>query len=83
MNATEKSLRRPDFEQVAAESLQPGERQRIETAWSELKQAIVGSDREAIQHKTRALNEATQHLAEVAMNRSVREALAGRNVKDV
>jgi molecular chaperone HscA len=83
VNATEKSLRRSDFEQVAAESLQPGERQRIESALSELKHAIAGSDRDVIQHKTRALNDATQHLAEVVMNRSVREALAGRNVDDV
>ena len=29
------------------------------------------------------LNHATQHLAEATMNRTVREALAGRNVKDV
>ena len=29
------------------------------------------------------LNKATQHLAEIMMNRSVREALAGRNVGDV
>ncbi len=33
--------------------------------------------------ETHALNHATQHLAEVMMNRSVREALAGKNVKDV
>jgi molecular chaperone DnaK (HSP70) len=81
--ATEKSLRRPDFEQVAAEALQAGERARIETALAALKQAIAGSDREDIQQKTHALNEATQHLAEVVMNRSVREALAGKNVDDV
>jgi hypothetical protein len=31
----------------------------------------------------RWLNHATRHLAEVMMNRSVAEALAGRNVKDV
>jgi len=36
-----------------------------------------------IQEKTHALNHATQHLAEVTMNRTVREALAGRNVKDI
>ena len=33
--ATEKSLRRPDFDQIAAESLQPGERQRIEVGAGE------------------------------------------------
>ena len=32
---------------------------------------------------TEALNQATRHLAEITMNRSVREALAGKNVKDV
>jgi molecular chaperone DnaK len=81
--ATEKSLRRPDFAQLAAEALQPGEPQRIEAALAELKQAIAATDRDTIQAKTHALNHATQHLAEVVMNRSVREALAGRNVDDV
>src|SRR5688572_30512003 len=81
--ATEKSLRRPDFAQLAAEELQPGEPQRIEAALAGLKQAMAGTDRDAIQKQTHALNEATQHLAEVVMNRSVREALAGRNVDDV
>ena len=42
-----------------------------------------GSDRDAIQQRTQALNHATQHLAEITMNRSIREALAGKNVKDV
>jgi len=81
--ATEKSLRRPDFEQVAAESLEPGERAAIESALADAKRAIGGDDRAAIQQKTEALNHATRHLAEVVMNRSVREALAGKNVKDV
>ena len=81
--ATEKSLRRPDFEQVAAEALAPGERQRIEGTLAAVKQAIAGTDRAAIQNATHDLNEATRHLAEVVMNRSVREALAGRNVNDV
>jgi hypothetical protein len=39
-----------------------------------------GSDRETIQQKTHALNEATQHLAEVMMNRSVHQALSGKNI---
>ena len=42
---------------------------------------MLGStDRDAIQQKTQALNDATQHLAEVMMNRSVQAALAGKNV---
>ena len=44
---------------------------------------MSASDRERIHQQTHALNEATRHLAEVIMNRSVREALAGRNVGDV
>ena len=44
---------------------------------------MSGSSRALIEEKTHALNHATQHLAELTMNRTVREALAGKNVKDV
>jgi molecular chaperone DnaK len=81
--ATEKALRRSDFEQIAAESLEPGEGAQIESALADARRVIAGDDREQIQQKTEALNKATRHLAEVVMNRSVREALAGKNVKDV
>jgi Fe-S protein assembly chaperone HscA len=83
INATEKSLRRPDFEQVAAESLEPGERERIEDALAAARRALGATDRDVIQRATGELNHATRHLAEVVMNRSVREALAGKNVKEV
>jgi len=83
MHATEKVLRRSEVDGVASELLEPGERQRIDEALAELKAVMAGTDRAAIQEKTHALNHATQHLAEVTMNRTVREALAGRNVKDV
>jgi len=83
IHATEKILRRPDFQAIAAEQLEAGERERIGNALAELKASIAGTDRTAIDEKTHALNHATQHLAEVTMNRAVREALAGRNVKDV
>ena len=81
--ATEKSLRSPDIDEVARKDLKPGELERIRTALSDLKQVMVATDREVIHAKTHALNHATQHLAEVMMNRTVREALAGRNVTDV
>jgi hypothetical protein len=41
------------------------------------------TDRETIQKWTHALNDATQHLAEVIMNRAVHAALAGKNVDSI
>jgi Fe-S protein assembly chaperone HscA len=83
INATEKSLRRPDLVEVTGGELQADEVSQIQRALVELKQVMAGTDREVIHEKTHALNHATRHLAEVMMNRSVREALAGRNVKDM
>jgi Fe-S protein assembly chaperone HscA len=83
IQATEKTLRRRDFAEIASADLQPGERERIESVLDALKQMMAGSDRDAIRDRTHDLNHATQHLAEVMMNRGVREALAGKNVKDV
>jgi len=83
MLATEKTLRSPDFTEIASQDLAPGERQRIETALAELKAVIGGNDRDAIHEKTHALNDATRHLAEVSMNRSVQAALSGRSVNDM
>jgi Fe-S protein assembly chaperone HscA len=81
--ATEKSLRNADLDRVARADLKPGELDRIRAALHDLKQVMPATDRELIHEKTHALNHATQHLAEVMMNRSVREALAGKNVTDV
>ncbi|PYR82746.1 MAG: molecular chaperone DnaK [Acidobacteria bacterium] len=83
IQATEKVLRRAQIDGAAPELLEPGERERIETAVAELKAVMGGNARAPIQDRTHALNHATQHLAEATMNRTVREALAGRNVKDV
>ncbi len=81
--ATDKSLRHPDFDRVAREELKPGEVERIRAALADLKHAMTVTDREVIHERTHALNHATQHLAEVMMNRSVRAALTGKNVTDV
>jgi len=83
INATEKSLRRPDFAEVTGGELTKDELAQIERALGDLKQVMAGTEREAIHEKTHTLNHATRHLAEVMMNRSVRAALAGRNVKDI
>ncbi len=81
--ATEKSFRRSDFAQLASEELKPGEVEGIETALAALQAVMTATDRAVIQERTEALNKATLHLAEVAMNRSVRAALTGKNVEDV
>ena len=80
--ATEKSLRAPEFAEAAGD-LQPGEQDRIMAALGDLKAVLNDSDREVLQQKTHALNDATRHLAEVMMNRSVQHALSGRNIEDV
>jgi molecular chaperone DnaK len=82
ITATEKHLRRRDFADIE-QALLPGELQRIDEALQALKDAVGGTDRDLIQQRTHTLNHVTQHLAEITMNRSIREALAGKNVKDV
>src|SRR5262249_11848795 len=83
VHATEKSLRRDDFDAVAKGELAPGERERIGAALADLKAVMNGNDRNAIQEKTHALNEATQHLAEILMNKTVKAALSGKSVNDL
>jgi len=83
IQATEKSLRSPDMAAIERDELKAGERQRIESILAALKMVIGSTDRETIQKWTQALNDATQHLAEVMMNRSVKAALAGKTVDQV
>jgi Fe-S protein assembly chaperone HscA len=80
IRATEKSLRSPEFPGIAKTELGAGERERIDAALAGLKTVLNGPDREAIKTGTHALNEATQHLAEVMMNRSVHAALSGKSI---
>jgi len=80
IQATEKSLHSPDFPEIEKTELAAGERQRIESIVAGLKMVLNSSDRETIQKWTHALNDATRHLAEVMMNRSVKAALAGKNI---
>ena len=83
VQATEKSLRRPDFAQLAGAEIPPSEIAAIETALAALKTAIGDTDRELIHGRTHELNDVTRHLAEVMMNKSLREALAGKSIDDV
>ena len=83
IQATEKSLRAPEFAAIEKAEISPDERKKIDAVLAGLKMVLNSTDRETIQKWTHALNDATQHLAEVMMNRSVRAALAGKNVEDV
>ena len=81
VNATEKTFRSPEFPDVARTELAAGEQKRIEQALVGLKHVMLSSDRDAILQWTKVLNDATQHLAEIMMNRSVKEALTGKNIE--
>jgi molecular chaperone DnaK (HSP70) len=83
ITATEKAMRAPDFADIVAAEFAPGEQKRIEQSLAGLKHVMTSSDRDAIQQWTHVLNDATRHLAEVIMNRSVQAALSGRNVDSV
>ena len=83
IQATDKSLRHPEFAAIEKEELAPGERQKIESVAAGLRMVLNSKDRETIQKWTHALNDATQHLAEVIMNRTVKAALSGKSVDDV
>jgi molecular chaperone DnaK (HSP70) len=83
VRATEKTLRHPDYATVASEDLTAPEVARIEPALAAVKAAMGTDDRALLETATKVLNEATLHLAEVMMNRSVRAALSGKKVEDV
>jgi Fe-S protein assembly chaperone HscA len=78
--ATEKTLRALEFNAEVRGELSEGEQKRIESIVAGLKMVLNGSDRESIQKWTHALNDATKHLAEVMMNRSIQAALSGKNI---
>jgi molecular chaperone DnaK len=83
VRATERALRSAADGDMIANELTADELQRIRSALTHLETALSTTDRDAIAHGTRALNEATQHLAEVLMNQSIRDALAGKRIADV
>ena len=80
ISATEKTLRAPEFAELARTELAAGEQQKIESVLAGLKLVLGSTDRETIQKWTHALNDATRHLAEVVMNRSVQAALSGKSI---
>ncbi len=83
IRATRKALQSPELADIAKTELEEGWRERIESVLAELERALSSSDHELIQQYTYALNEATHHLAEVLLNRSVRAALAHKRVDEI
>jgi molecular chaperone DnaK (HSP70) len=83
IQATEKSLRAPEFAAIERADFAPGEGQKIESVLAGLKMVLNANDRDTIQKWTQALNDVTRHLAEVMMNRSVQAALSGKNVDEI
>ena len=74
---------RPSSRRSPKTELAAGEQKRIEQALAGLKHVLNSSDREAIQQWTHVLNDATQHLAEIMMNRSVQAALSGKSIDEL
>ena len=83
ITATEKALHAPEFAEIARTELASGEQKRIEQTLAGLKHVLDSADREAIQQWTHVLNDATKHLAEVMMNRSVQAALSGKSIDQI
>ena len=66
-----------------AELLGADERARIDTALRELGEARSGSDRDLIRERTIALNQATERMAEILMDKALRDALASKRAEEV
>jgi hypothetical protein len=73
-------MRAPEFADIVRAEFAPGERERIEKALSELRRSLETTDRKTIGERTHELNDATRHLAEIRMNRSVQAALSGKSI---
>jgi Fe-S protein assembly chaperone HscA len=83
VNATEKTLRSPEYAEIARSELSPAEEQKIQSVLAGLKMVLTSNDRETIQKWTHALNDATRRLAEFVMNRSVQAALSGKSINQM
>jgi molecular chaperone DnaK len=78
LRATEKSLGNG-----RAAALSDEERRAIAAAAANLRAAMAGSDYKLVLSHRDALNQATQHLAEVMMNSALETALEGKRLEDV
>ena len=70
---------------LAADSdlLSPDEEKKIRDLVRQTLELAEGSDAKAIKDSMDALAKSTEHFAELRMDRSIRQALAGHNVNDI
>ncbi|MGD0841212.1 MAG: molecular chaperone DnaK [Candidatus Acidiferrales bacterium] len=78
LTATQKSLAREQAQQLSA-----AERGAIDDAVAALREAVAGRDYKLIRAQLETLNAATEHLAELQMNRALAEALEGKRLGQV
>ena len=78
LNATIKALHREE-----AKTLPADERAAIDSAVKNLRQAIAGTDYKLVRQRIDELNRATEHLAEIGMNRALQAAVGGKRVEDL
>ncbi|HEV8131781.1 MAG TPA: Fe-S protein assembly chaperone HscA [Acidobacteriota bacterium] len=76
--ATEKAMKSAAFEELTSE-----EKEKIERALLDLREARGGSDHKLIRDKIDALGEATHYLAEIMMDAAVKAVLKGKPVDEV
>jgi Fe-S protein assembly chaperone HscA len=78
LHATEKSLR-----DEAAGELPAADRRKIEAAVAALREAMAGADYKLVRARIDELNQATQHLAELLMNRVLHATVEGKRLDQV
>jgi Fe-S protein assembly chaperone HscA len=78
LRATARALESDAAKQLAAE-----ERQAIDTGLEQVQRAVKGDDHRAIRESLNSLNQATQHLAELMMDKAVQSALKDKKLSEV
>ena len=78
LHATEKALAREE-----ARSLPTAERAKIDTSVKALRDAIAGTDHKLVRKKIDELNHATEHLAEISMNKALQAAVGGKRIEEL
>ena len=78
LHATEKVLAREE-----SQSLPAAERAKINASVKTLRDAVAGTDYKLVRQKIDELNHATEHLAELSMNKALQAAVGGKRIDEV